>query len=149
MQTIRDLNANMQVVNSLAPAATTGSRNGASVDISGAETAVALLHVGAVTTLNDTDKLTLTVLTSDTDDVATGVAIDADAYLGPRDQDGTVWARVLNLAFAAASRVYQVGFINKGAGKKYAFLVLTAAGSPSAIVGGSIALGSLREAPNS
>lgn len=149
MMTIRDINANVKAVRSLSPAATTGSRNGAGVDLSPGEAAMAIVNVGAVTTLDDTNKLTLTILTSDTNDVATGVAIDADAYTSPRDEAGVVWARVLNLAFAAADRNYQVGFINKAAGKKYAFAVLTAAASPSAIVGVAIVLAGLREAPNS
>ncbi len=148
MQTIRDINANVQVIDALSPAATTGTRTGLGIDVAPGETLMFAVSVGAVTTLNDTDKMTFTVKSSDTNDESTAVALDADAYIGPRDQDGTVWARVLNLAFAAADRCYQFGVINKATGKRYFFLVETAAASPSAIVGASAILAGLREAPN-
>lgn len=148
MQTIRDLNANVQAICALAPAATTATRVGLGIDISPGESLMFTVNVGAVTTINDTDKITFTVKSSDTNDESTASAVDSDAYIGPRDQDGTTWARVLNASFDDASRAYQFGVINKGTGKRYFFLVATVAASFSAILGSTAVLGGLREAPN-
>lgn len=143
----KDINAKVQVYHSIAPAAHTTTREGAAVDMAGAESGMALLAVGAVTTLNDTDKVTLTILIGDTTDIAAATVIDADAYTSPRDMSGAEWARILNASFASANTVYQVGFENKTNGQ-YAFAKLTSAGSPVATMGVSIVKGDLRLSPN-
>lgn len=143
----KDINAKVQVYHTIAPAAHTTTRSGAAVDMEGAESGMVLLAVGAVTTLNNTDKVTLSILLGDTTDINAAVAIDADAYHSPRDMDGNDWAQVLDASFPNANTVYQVGFENK-TNSRYAFAKLTSAGSPVATMGASIVKGDLRLAPN-
>ena len=143
--TIRDINANVQAVRSLSSAATTATRTGVGIDTAGHEAVMLIVNVGAVTTLNDTDKLVLSVTGSQTNDSATGVALASDEYLNARDQNGIAWNLGLQLATVAPDINYQVGLINKS-GYRYLFPVLTASGSPSAIVGVGAVLGKPREA---
>lgn len=141
----KDLNSNILVKPALAPAATTGDRTSSAIDVSGAESITLAVHVGAITTLDGTNKLTLSALFGDSSSGG-GVAADSGAYTNGKDSDGDSWDLILD-ASAEANHTYLVQVENRTL-KKYVELKLTAASSPSAIIGAQVILGDLRRAPN-
>ncbi len=142
-----DINSKVRVLRSLSPAASTTDRNGAAVALNGAAALMLSMAVGAVTTLDDTNKYTLKCFMGPDTDIANATEVDADAYLHPRTETGAAWLRILNLAFAGADRCYQVGIVNKR-GDAYAFAQLIKAASPSAIIGVDVILGTMPQSPN-
>lgn len=142
----RDLNANVKAVQSIAPAALTATTEGGYVDLAEAAGGLmVILSAGVISAADGSNYMTLTIETNDTGS-GSGTAIDADAYLDPRDSDGTTWDRLIN-ATAEGSKTYQVGFINKS-NHRYARVVLTETSTFSGILGANIVLGPLKRAPN-
>lgn len=143
---MQDISSQIKVTGSIAPAAQTITVTAsAGVSLAPGEAAAAIVHVGAVTTLDGTNKFTLTILTGDDSGGSGAAAIDTDAYITPRDEAGAEWDRVLD-ADATANTTFKVGFLNKS-NHAYAFAKLTAASSPSAIIGVVIAVGGLKQRP--
>lgn len=144
----KDINSRVRALRSLSPAAHTTSRNGAGVAIGGAGSIMVKVDVGAVTTLNSTDKVTFTVKFGPDSDISNATAVSSsDYYHGARSETGDAWTRVLDDTFVAPDIDYQFGVENV-TNAAYAFVVATSAGSPSVICGASIILGDLPVSPN-
>jgi len=141
----KDISAIIAPRVSIAPVAVTGTVEGVGVDVSDCDSFAVVIPVGVITTLNATDKLTATVLLGPDSTIGNATAVDAAGYINPRDSDGDDWDRILD-ASAEAARVYYFGVMNL-TNSLFAFVKLTAAGSPSVVLAAAIVKGNLRVAP--
>lgn len=105
--TLRDLKSDIDVAQTLGPAARTASANGAGVDLRGYDSAAVVFHPGTITDGTHTPKL------QESDDNATFTDVAAG------DQSGT-------LAALASNTIQRVGY--KGT-KRYIRAVSTVAGA--------------------
>ncbi|CAI2719744.1 hypothetical protein [Nitrospina watsonii] len=127
---MRDMQSNMDAVNSIAPAAYTASANGSGVDLQGHDATMVVFSSGVADT-TDTDEV-YTPKVEESDDNVTFTAVAAG------DMEGT-------LANLAANSVQRVGY--KG-GKRYIRAVLTIAGTtPSVQAAGIVLRGHPAQAP--
>lgn len=123
---MKDLKSNIDVVQSLVPAARTASANGTGVDLKGYMGAVVVFAPGAITDGTHTPKL------QESDDNATFSDVAADDQLG-------------TLAALAANTVQRVGY--RGA-KRYVRAVVTVAGATTGgVYGAAVVRGYPHEAP--
>jgi hypothetical protein len=121
-----DLKSNVDVAQSLAPAARTATANGTGVDLRGYEAAMCVFHPGTITDGTHTPSL------EESDDDATYTAVAA------ADMDGT-WAAL------ASNTIQRVGY--KGA-KRYIRAVITVSGATTGgVYGASVARGRPAAAP--
>ncbi len=127
---MRDLKSNIDVAQSLAPAARTASANGSAVDLEGYDSAVGEFSAGAWTDGTHTPKL------QDSDDNVTYTDVDA-AYL-----QGSFTAVSGAGQQNAAQRVGYIG------GKRYVRGVVTVAGATTgALSGFNVVRGNPRRGP--
>lgn len=157
---VRDLAANIRAVDSIAPQAVTGTVTGAYVKVYPAEALAVLLNVGAITTLNANDKLTVTLLGSNDSAGAGAVALAAADYYALTDETysaevaastadpkvPTTWNGVLD-NLTVANRVYQMGIMNTE-NYQYMAVVVTGAGNPSALLAAMIVKGVMAQSPS-
>lgn len=124
---------------SVPAAAATSTRTGEIVDLAGAEAIRVDIPLGAITTLDGTNKFTMTFQTDSDSAGGTMANVDSGDYIDPSNNAGAIWDRILD-ADAVANTVYSVGIKNT-AGLRYGRVLLTAASSPSVVLAANIILG--------
>ena len=131
---------NMTVKTALPNNAVSATANGSTIDTAGYYSMQFVVNVGtnAGNAFSGTDSLTFKVQEGDLADASDMADIAAGDYLGSKREDGTSWDRVLN-ATADDQEAYMIG-IRLGNTKHYRRLVMTEAGTVSAVNVGALAL---------
>lgn len=137
----RDLGNNLMAFQSIAPASITATTTGSVVDLSGYESAMAVIGVGAVAAADATNYVTFKVQVGDESDGSD--MADATMY-AVKTSAGATWDRLIN-ATTEENQVYLIGF--KTLGKKYARVVGTETLTTTAIYGATIVMGNPWRAP--
>ncbi len=140
----KDSSLQITTKGSLAPVASTSTKTGEIVDLANAEAIRVDIHVGAITTLDGTNKFTATFQTDSDSAGGTMANVDSGDYVNPTDNAGVAWDRILD-ADAVANTVYSFTVKNT-AGLRYGRVLLTAASSPSAVLGATVLMTHLRHA---
>lgn len=138
------LAGNVKVFNALNPATITATTNGIAVDMQGYESIAFDIAVGSFATFDGTNKWTFTVQEGDLADSSDMATIPTADYLGPKTQLGADWDRVCD-----AATDDEVSFMIPVAKskKRYRRIVLTEAGTVSAICAVTALLGKARHNP--
>jgi len=141
---MKDINAELLVMQSITAGATKTATTSSEtcVDISGAESAMVVVHAGVVATADASNYFTITVLGNNDGVAGTGTALAATEYLDPKDGSGNTWDRLIN-ATTEGSKTYQFG-VKNSAGWRYLFVRATETGTASAFLSADIVLGNVR-----
>ena len=160
MQGIFDLGANVLPVTATAPASKTSTVTGTTIDCQGFSALMYVISVGTATTLDGSDYFTFTDNTGAAANGSDKVAISTTAYQyatigGNGLGNSSAWASPYYIGNGnnSASTSYGIGIslfdsYNTTVGSnRYHTYLLTATGSPSAILGVTALLGTATHAP--